>query len=326
MPSPLSQKTTDNRVPHITVGHFYANHAEKLGLRLEGSSRGLNRLIREPTINRPGLALCGFFNYFAVKRIQVLGAAELSYLKSLKALELRERLHALFSKNMPCLVVARNAPVPEMILDAAGEFETPVFRTHMITMKFINAATISLEFDFAPSTTEHGSMVDILGVGTLVRGASGIGKSECVLGLIERGYSIVSDDITRFRSIEGRELLGMSDNLSRFHMEVRGIGIINIASMFGAGAVRAEKRLDFVVTLKDWHEVEDVDRIGLDRDTYEILGIKIPHVTLPVRTGRDLARLVEVAALDQKLKDMGENSAVEFNQRLLHMISERRSR
>jgi HPr kinase/phosphorylase len=322
----MSQKSPDNRVPHITVGHFYANHAEKLGLRLEGSSRGLNRLIREPTINRPGLALCGFFNYFAVKRIQVLGAAELSYLKSLKAADLRERLRALFSKSMPCLVVARNAPVPEAILEAAGEFEMAVFRTSMITMKFINAATIALEFDFSPYSSEHGSMVDILGVGTLIRGASGIGKSECVLGLIERGYSLVSDDITRFRSIEGRELLGMSDNLSRYHMEVRGIGIINIASMFGAGAVRAEKRLDFVVTLKDWHELEDVDRIGLDREKYEILGIEIPHVTLPVRTGRDLARLVEVAALDQKLKDMGENSAVEFNQKLLHMISERRSR
>ena len=316
----------DTNVPHITVGHFYANHAEKLGLRLEGSSRGLNRLIREPTINRPGLALSGFYSYFAVRRIQVLGAAELSYVKSLNATTLRERLHGLFSRNMPCLVIARNTPVPISILDAAAEFETPIFRTNMITMKFINAATISLELDFAPTTSEHGSMVDVLGMGTLIRGASGIGKSECVLGLIERGYSIVSDDITKFRSLEGRELLGMSDALSRYHMEVRGIGIINIASIFGVGAVRREKRLDFVVTLKDWHEVEDVDRIGLDRDTYEILGIKVPHVTLPVRSGRDLGRLVEVAALDQKLKDMGENSAVEFNQKLLHMISERRSR
>ncbi len=314
------------RVSHITVGHFYANHAEKLGLRLEGSSRGLNKLIKEPTVNRPGLALSGFFSYFAGKRIQVLGAAELSYIKSLKAADLRQRLRALFGKNLPCIVVARNAPVPTALLEAASEFETPVFRTSMITMNFINAATIALEFDFAPTTSEHGSMVDIMGIGTLVRGASGIGKSECVLGLIERGYSLVSDDITRIRAIEGRELVGMADNLSRYHMEVRGIGVINIASIFGAGAVRPEKRLDFVVTLKDWHEVEDVDRIGLDRDYYEILDIKIPHVTLPVRTGRDLARLVEVAALDQKLKDMGENSAVEFNQRLLHMISERRSR
>lgn len=314
------------KVSHITVGHFYANHAEKLGLRLEGSSRGLNRLIREPTINRPGLALSGFFSYFAVKRIQVFGAAELSYLKGLPAAEAKSRVRALFAKNMPCLVIARNAPVPGVILDAAAEFETPILRTSMITMKFINAATILLETDFAPSTTEHGSMVSILGVGTLIRGASGIGKSECVLGLIERGYSLVSDDITRFRSAEGSELIGMSDSMSRYHMEVRGIGIINIASIFGAGAVVPQKRLDFVVTLKDWHEVEDVDRIGLDRETYEILDIKVPHVTLPVRTGRDIARLVEVAALDQKLKNMGENSAQEFNQRLLYMISERRSR
>lgn len=314
------------KVAHITVGHFYATHAEKLGLRLEGSSRGLNRLIREPTINRPGLALAGFFSYFAVKRIQVIGAAELSYLKSLGATTIKERARALFSRKMPCLVVARNAPIPPVLLEAAAEFETPVMRTSMITMKFINAATILLETDFAPSTTEHGSMVSILGIGTLIRGVSGIGKSECVLGLIERGYSLVSDDITRFRSVEGSELVGMADGISRYHMEVRGIGIINIASIFGAGAVVQQKKLNFVVTLKDWHEVENVDRIGLDRESYEILGIKIPHVTLPVRTGRDISRLVEVAALDQKLKDMGENSAQEFNQRLLHIISERRNR
>lgn len=314
------------KVSHITVGHFYANHAERLGMRLEGSSRGLNRLIREPTINRPGLALSGFFSYFADKRIQVLGSAELSYLKSLSASLLKERCRAFFARKMPCIVIARNAPVPQVLLDAAAEFETPVLRTNMITMKFINAATIQLEIDFAPSTTEHGSMVSILGIGTLIRGASGIGKSECVLGLIERGYSLVSDDITRFRSAEGSELIGTADSMSRFHMEVRGIGIISIASIFGVGAVNPQKRLDFVVTLKDWQEVENVDRIGIDRETYEILGIKIPHVTLPVRTGRDIARLVEVAALDQKLKNMGENSAQEFNQRLLHMISERRSR
>lgn len=320
------QQSTAHRVPHITVGHFYANHAETLGLRLEGASRGLNKKIREPTINRPGLALSGFFNYFAAKRVQVLGAAELSYLRSLGASSLKEKMKNLFARNIPCLVVARNAPIPNALLDQAAAFETPVFRTQMITMKFINAATIAMEFDFAPSSSEYGSMVDIMGIGTLIRGASGIGKSECVLSLIERGYSLISDDITKVRSVEGRELVGMSADLTRFHMEVRGIGVINIASIFGVGSVRTEKRLDFVVTLKDWDELENVDRIGLDRETYEILGIKIPHVTIPVRTGRDLGRLVEVAALDQKLKSMGENSAVEFNQRLLQMMSERRIR
>jgi HPr kinase/phosphorylase len=314
------------KVPHISVGHFYATHAEKLGLRLEGSSRGLNRLIREPTINRPGLALAGFYSYFAVKRIQVFGSAEMGYLQSLSLVTLKERVRVMLARKMPCIVVARNLPIPPALLDAASEFEIPIMRTSMITMKFINAATILLETDFSPSTSEHGSMVSILGVGTLIRGASGIGKSECVLGLIERGYSLVADDITRFRSVEGSELIGTADGISRYHMEVRGIGIINIASIFVSGAFVPQKKLNFVVTLKDWHEVENVDRIGLDRETYDILGIKIPHVTLPVRTGRDIARLVEVAALDQKLKEMGENSAQEFNQKLLHMISERRNR
>jgi HPr kinase/phosphorylase len=226
---------------------------------------------------------------------------------------------------MPCLVVARNAPVPTAILDAAAEFETPVLRTSMITMKFINAATILLETDFAPSTTEHGSMVSILGVGTLIRGASGIGKSECVLGLIERGYSLVSDDITRFRLVEGSELIGMSDSISRYHMEVCVALASSILLQFLALVRSFHKKLNFVVTLKDWHEVENVDRIGLSRETYEF-SVSKSRMSCPSAPGATLRDLLEVAALDQKLKDMGENSAQEFNQRLLHMISERRNR
>ena len=190
----------------------------------------------------------------------------------------------------------------------------------MITMKFINAATIALEVDFAPSVTEFGSMVDILGVGVLIRGQSGIGKSECVLGLIERGYSLVADDVARIKSFEGRELMATAPELTRYHMEVRGIGIINVASIFGIGSIRIEKRLDLVVTLKDWHELEEVDRIGLDQEFYEILKLQVPHVTIPVRPGRDIARLIEVAAMDQKLKALGRNSALEFNTKLLNLM------
>jgi HPr kinase/phosphorylase len=318
----MPEKHTPRASGNLTVGQFYANHAEHLGMRLEGLSLGMNRLIREPTINRPGLALAGFYSYFAGKRIQVIGNSELSYLRSLKANVLAERCQELFSRKIPCLVVARGANIPPALLQTAAEFETPIFRTPMITMKFINAATIALEFEFAPTASEYGSMVDIQGIGTLIRGASGIGKSECVLGLIERGYSLVSDDITKVKAIEGRELVGMSAELTRFHMEVRGIGIINVASIFGVGSVRPEKRLDLVVSLIDWHDVEDIDRLGIDRDYYEVLGIRVPHVTIPVRTGRDLGRLVEVAALDQKLKSMGHNTALEFNQRLLTMMQQ----
>jgi HPr kinase/phosphorylase len=304
----------------LVVGKFFADHGQALGLELMGDSSGMERPIAEPTINRPGLALAGFFRYFAAKRIQVMGHAELSYLKGLSSAERSERLVALFSQNIPCLVVARDLPLPSGLLALAAKAATPVFRTPLVTMKFINAATIALEDDFAPVASEHGSMVDIMGIGVLIRGSSGIGKSECVLGLIERGYSLVSDDITRFRNLEGRELVGNSKELTRFHMEVRGIGIINVAAVFGAGSVRPEKQLDLVVTLKDWHEVDDIDRLGLDRATYEILGIPIPHITIPVRTGRDLARLVEVAALDQKLKSMGHDTAREFNERLLRAM------
>ena len=319
-------RNKDSLIKSLTVGKFFADHGPALELELMGDSAGMERPIAEPTINRPGLALAGFFRYFASKRVQVAGHAELSYLRSLPAEERATRIEALFEQRIPCLVIARGLPLPTGLLEFAAKSETPVFRTPLVTMKFINSATIALEDEFAPVASEHGSMVDIMGIGVLIRGSSGIGKSECVLGLIERGYSLVSDDITRFRNLEGRELIGNSKQLTRFHMEVRGIGIINVAAIFGAGSVRPEKQLDLIVTLKDWHDVEEIDRLGIDRENYEILGIPIPHVTIPVRPGRDLARLVEVAALNQKLKAMGHDTAREFNERLLRAMKPARDR
>jgi HPr kinase/phosphorylase len=316
--------TSDAKHPTLTVGEFYTRHSESLQMKLVSAGEGFERRIREPTINRPGLALSGFFNYFADRRIQVLGSAELSYFKSLPEEEARLRCQALCERPIPCIVISRSAKPPAPLLAAAEAAGIAVFRTPMVTMKFINAATLALEFDFAPTKSEYGSMMDIMGVGTLIRGSSGIGKSECVLGLIERGHSLVSDDMTRFRALEGKELVGTSPDLTRHHMEVRGLGVINVMSIFGIGSVRMEKRLDLIVTLKDWQELEEVDRIGLDQEYYEILEILIPHVTIPVRTGRDLARLVEVAALDQKLKSMGQNSAMEFNQRLLNYMQKKK--
>src|SRR6186713_961542 len=310
--------------PTVTVGEFYTRHSESLEMKLEGPQVGFDRRIREPTINRPGLALSGFYSYFAEKRIQILGSAELSYLKSLSDEEIEERCRSLCARPIPCIIVARGSKPPPALIEQAEQAGVALFRTPMVTMKFINAATLALEFDFAPTKSEYGSMMDIMGVGTLIRGSSGIGKSECVLGLIERGHSLISDDITRFRGMEARELVGTSPELTRHHMEIRGLGVINVMSIFGIGSVRLEKRLDLVVTLKDWQEVEEVDRIGLDQEYYEILEILIPHVTIPVRTGRDLAQLVEVAALDQKLKSFGQNSALEFNQRLVNLMSKQR--
>jgi HPr kinase/phosphorylase len=307
-------------IPVVTVDSFFKSHGQKLQLKLEGKRIGFDRKIREPTINRPGLALSGFYNYFAEKRIQVLGAAEQSYLESLSRRQRILRFRALCAQKIPCLVTSRGAHLDDDLLAVAEEQQVAVFRTPMVTMRFINAATIAMEADFSPTVTEFGSMVDILGVGVLIRGQSGIGKSECVLGLIERGYSLVADDVTRIKSFEGRELMATAPELTRYHMEVRGIGIINVASVFGIGSIRIEKRLDMVVTLQDWQELEEVDRIGLDQEFYEILKLKIPHVTIPVRPGRDIARLIEVAAMDQKLKGLGRNSAVEFNEKLLNLM------
>ena len=318
-----------SKVSSVSVGDFYRQHAADLEMDLVAGQEGLERNIREPTINRPGLALSGHYSYFANKRVQIIGSAELSYLQNLESADREECIRRFFSANFPCLVIARQtkkkgakrrSDVPALIARLGEQAGVPVFVTPMITMKFINAATIALETDFAPRKSEHGSMVDILGVGTLVRGDSGIGKSECVLSLLGLGYSLVSDDITRFRAIEGRTLVGTSADLTRFHMEVRGIGIINVAALFGVRSTRFEKTLDLVVTLRDYREMEEVDRHGLQKNFYTILGIEVPHVIIPVRSGRDIARLVEVAALDQKLKSQGTHSALEFNERLIKMM------
>jgi HPr kinase/phosphorylase len=209
----------------------------------------------------------------------------------------------------------------KLLLKEAERRNVPIFVCPLITMKFINLATLALEMMFAPHGTDLGSMVDILGVGVIIRGESGIGKSESVLALIERGYSLVSDDVTKVTLVDGREIIGTSAEITRAHMEVRGIGIINVAAMFGVKSIRKEKRVDLVVTLKPWEQVPDVDRLGMEHDTVKILGVEIPHMTIPVRPGRDLARLIEVAAFHIKLKSAGYNAAQELNERLLSKMA-----
>ena len=304
----------------ITVERFYTEHASALELNLVAGASGLNRVIREPTVNRPGLVLSGFTRYFANKRLQVIGNAEAFFLKSLPPEEQAKRYEIFFSYKVPGVVFSRNLHPNKLFLKAAEQARVPIFRCPMVTMKFINLATLALEMMFAPRGTEMGSMVDILGVGVIIRGESGIGKSESVLALIERGYSLVSDDVTRVTLIDGRDVMGTSAELTRAHMEVRGIGIINVASMFGVRSIRSEKTVDLVITLKAWEEVPDIDRLGMEQEYVKILGVEIPHIIIPVRPGRDLARLIEVAAFQIKLKASGYNAAKELDDRLVtHM-------
>lgn len=305
----------------VTVERFYTDHASALELNLLAGAGGLKRVIREPTVNRPGLVLTGFSRYFAYKRVQAIGNAEAYYMKSLPPEARAERYKTFFSWKIPCVVFSRNLAPDKVFLRAAEEAEVPIFRCPLVTMKFINLATLALEMMFAPRGTEMGSMVDILGVGVILRGESGIGKSESVLALIERGYSLVADDITKVTLVDGREVIGTSAEITRNHMEVRGIGIINVGAMFGVRSIRQDKKVDLVVTLKSWNEVPDVDRLGMEQETVKILGIDIPHITIPVRPGRDLARLIEVAAFQAKLKSSGYNPAKELNDRLLSRMS-----
>jgi HPr kinase/phosphorylase len=305
----------------VTVERFYTDHAGALDLNLVAGSGGLKRIIREPTVNRPGLVLSGFTRYFAYKRVQVIGNAEAYFLKSLSAEERRKRCQAFFSNRIPCVVFSRNLHPDTLFLKAAEKAAVPIFRCPLVTMKFINLATLALELMFAPRGTEMGSMVDIMGIGVIIRGESGIGKSESVLALIERGYSLVADDITKVTLVDGREVIGTSAEITRNHMEVRGIGIINVAAMFGVRSIRQDKRVDLVITLKSWNEVPDVDRLGMEEEYVKILGMDIPHITLPVRPGRDLARLIEVAAYQTKLKSAGYNPAKELNDRLISRMA-----
>ncbi|HCP06358.1 MAG TPA: HPr(Ser) kinase/phosphatase [Verrucomicrobiales bacterium] len=304
----------------VSVEHFHAQHADRLQLKLVAGQEGMGRLIREGAVNRLGMALTGFIKYFAFRRVQLIGKSEVSYFQTLDPATRQARIQAILDKKIPCIVFSRDNRPPAIILKAAQKAKVPVFVSPIPTPRLVNLITLCLEEDFAPSTSEHGSMVDIMGVGVLIRGESGVGKSECALGLVERGYSLVADDITRLRLLEGRELMASSAEVTRTFMEVRGIGIINVAAIFGGRAIRTEKRLDLVVSLEEWDKVEEIERTGLDQQYYEILGLKIPLVRIPVRPGRDLAGLVQVAALDQKMKTMGQFSALEFNEKLMSRL------
>lgn len=300
----------------ITVQTFYETGRDFLELELLQGHRHMRRVIGELTISRPGLALAGFLKYFPWRRIQVLGMAETQYLKHLPPADRRRRYEALLRMHIPCIVLTRNLrPDPEL-LEIAAQARVPVFRTPKVTMHFVNDATLLLEELFAPEEIIMGSMVDILGIGVIIRGSPGIGKSECVLALIERGYSLVSDDVVRVRLSEERKIIGTSPETTREFMEVRGIGVINVPDLFGVRSFRTRKQVDLVVTLEHWKQVGDIERVGLDQQFYEILGIRLPHMVIPVAPGRDTARLVEVAAFYIKHRMVGGNPAEELQKRM----------
>jgi len=318
----MSDPAPDTRPESVSVREFFESFKDMLQMELLAGEQGLDNMIAEKSLNRPALAVTGYFKEFANKRLQLFGAGEMAYLSDQTA-PLREKLlNDVFLRKIPAVVVSRGLPVDDLLLCIANRHGVPLIRTQLKSKDFSAEATVLLEEKFAPRTNLHATLVDIKGVGVLLRGASGVGKSECALALIERGHSLVADDYVIVTLIGDRELQGTSKELNRGYMECRGIGIINVASIFGIRSVRREKRVDLVVTFVLWQPGMDEERSGLEVETFEILGRKVPHMTIPVRPGRDMARLVEVAAMVQALRVMGHDSAKEFSDRLIQFMAQ----
>lgn len=316
-----STRVTDN-IESIAVKEFYNSYGGQLKLRLVTGEKTLSRsTIKEKSVNRPALAVTGYFKYFANKRIQLFGAGEMAFFREQSAARRKAVIEAMVAKKIPCVVVSRSlAPTSEMIeiLEKAG---VPLFRTPLSSKAFTTEVTVLLEEKFAPRTSLHGTLLEIRGIGTLIRGASGAGKSEAALALIERGHSLVADDLVRVKLLSDHTPIGFCDPLSRGFMECRGIGIINVEKLFGNRFVRIEKKIDLVITLLDESSNMEPERTGLDRKYYEILGFDVPMMEIPVRTGRDMARLIEVAAMVQGARQFGYDSADDLNEKLLHKMN-----
>lgn len=311
-----------NRSVH--VADFLAAGADRLKLELLGGKEGLTKLIGESTINRPGLGLAGFFKHFPEQRIQVIGLAEHAYLDSLAPAERRARAEALFAEKVPCLVFTRSKRVyPEMI-ELAEKTHTAVFRTPLITKHFVNAATIVMENLRAPRQKVQGTTVEILGIGVMIEGASGIGKSDAALALVRRGHSLVSDDITALRRDTSGSLIASPVKVTQYHMEIRGLGIVHVPSLFGVSSVREEKKLDLVVTLVRQDRKNEVPQGERGSARRVLLGVEVPQVFVVIEPGRDIANVVETAALDMKLRRLGHDAEKELDARLMALLSEGR--
>jgi HPr kinase/phosphorylase len=307
--------------PPLTVEYLLRAKRESLQLELLTDERGLSRVITVADVSSPGLVLTGFTDRFPSERIQVLGETEIMYLNSLDLDARRHSLRTFFSYNLPVLFITKGQSPPEPLLELAAERETAVIQCQLKTAEFYNRIKPFLEEYFAPTITMHGSLADVYGVGLLLVGKSGIGKSEAVLDLIERGHRLVADDMVIVSRRGFEILIGRGHDLQRHHMEIRGVGIIDIASLFGIRAIRQQKRIEVVVQLEVWDETAHYDRTGLEQQSMEVLGVQVPKVVVPLNPGKNITVIAEVVAMNHLLKyAAGVDSAALFNRRLMrHM-------
>lgn len=268
--------------------------------------------IRTPDLNRPGMQFCGFYDFFAFERPQLIGKVEMAYLDKHTSQERKSILEKYFSYPIPCLIVCRELTPPPELLALAREHDVPVYSSKMVTSKFTAVAIHYLNRCLAPHITRHGVLMDVYGVGVLLSGKSGVGKSEAALELIKRGHQLVADDVVDICRISDDRLIGSCPERIRHLMEIRGIGVIDVKAMYGIGAVTVSKTIDLIIELETWDENKAYDRIGLNEETLEIMGVSIPRQVMPVMPGRNLAIIVEVAARNLSLKRSGYNAAREL--------------
>lgn len=268
--------------------------------------------IRTPDLNRPGMQFCGFYEFFAFERPQVIGKAEMAYLEEQPEEMRKEILERYFSYPVPCLIICRNLTPPSDLLTIAGAHDVPVYSSPLVTSKFVALAIHYLNRSLAPHMTRHGVLLDVYGVGVFLSGKSGVGKSEAALELVKRGHQLVADDVVDICRISDDRLIGTCPEKVRHLMEIRGIGVIDVKAMYGIGAVAFSKSIDLIIELESWDENKAYDRIGLQDDEIEIMGVHVPHQTMPIKPGRNLAIIVEVAARNFSLKRSGYNAAREL--------------
>lgn len=316
----------DDKTNSATVRDFLERGRDRLALQLVAGESGLGRVIGEPAINRPGLGLAGFYKFFPEKRIQLIGYAEFAYLRSLDPAMAEQRLRDLFAHRVPCVIYARNRRPSKSVQELADRYSVPLLRTEMITGQFTNAATILMEDLIVPRMRIHGTMMEVSGMGVIIEGEAGIGKSETALGLIKHGHALVADDCTELRPSEGgAKLVGNAVDATRYFMEIRGLGIIYVPSIFGAAAVRGEKQVDLVVTLKRESDAgAELDRVGENTLSREFLGVKVPQVIIPVAPGRDLVNVVETVAQEYKLRFSGQVAYMDLDERLRKNAAKKR--
>ncbi|HEX9779130.1 MAG TPA: HPr(Ser) kinase/phosphatase [Geopsychrobacteraceae bacterium] len=306
----------------LTIQEILDEKEAGLDLELLAGAGGLGNLVSIPRIQKPGLALTGYTTNLHPDRVQVLGSTELSFLEQLPEERAVEHLRKICQLNLSCLIITKNQPAPAYLLAQAEAYNLPLLRTSHLSSTFISLITRFLEERLLPTSTLHGVLIDVLGVGVLLQGKSGVGKSECALDLILRGYRLVADDVIKVRLKLPSVIFGEGMDLLHYHMEIRGLGIINIKHLFGVAAIRERKKIDLVLELVEWEEGKEYDRLGLEEVKYVVHGVELPLMRIPVRPGRNISTIVEVAARNQLLKEMGYHSAQEFQDLLEKRMAE----